>query len=281
MLTRVIFNQKGGVGKSSIAVNLASISASQGLRTLLIDLDPQCNATQYILDEQAVDDTTLQNPIITPNIETFFAQTLQNNPPNATTLFPFSVVINDTPAVSIQDCVHMTRFDQLAIIPASPLLNELLSSLESKHKIYKLRDSIATLANNFDRVYIDTPPAFNFLTLSALIASDSVIVPFDCDVFSKRALQTLVANVVETRQDHNPDLYIEGIVVNQFDPRANLPTQVVQSLLDEGYPVLDAKLSPSVMMKESHHANLPLIYLNPKHKLTQQFMALYAEIERE
>lgn len=161
------------------------------------------------------------------------------------------------------------------------VLGEILHQLESKHKILKLKEGLASLTRQFDRVYIDTPPAFNFFTLSALIASDSVIVPFDCDVFSKRALQTLVANVVETRQDHNPNLYIQGIVVNQFDPRANLPNQVVQGLLDEGYPVFNAKLSPSVMMKESHHANVPLIYFNVKHKLTQQFLDLYNEIESQ
>ena len=117
--------------------------------------------------------------------------------------------------------------------------------------------------------------------MSALIAADFVLVPFDCDIFSQRALQTLLQNVIETRQDHNDHLLIEGIIVNQFDPRAKLPAQIVQSLVDDGYPVMAAKLSPSVMMKESHHANLPLIYLNDKHKLTRQFLALYHEIESD
>lgn len=281
MLTRVIFNQKGGVGKSSIAVNLASISASQGHRTLLIDLDPQCNATQYLLGDKLAEMAKTENTqIIQPNIETFFSQTLQTATTTATMLFafPFSAMLpNDKKGLA--ECVHATEFANLAVVPASPVLGEILHQLESKHKIMKLKEGLASIAENFDRVYIDTPPAYNFFTLSALIAGDRVIVPFDCDVFSKRALQTLVENVLETRQDHNPDLTIEGIVVNQFDPRANLPKQVVQSLVDEGYPVLNAKLSPSVLMKESHHQNLPLIYLNPKHKLTQQFVGLYEELE--
>lgn len=276
MLTRVIFNQKGGVGKSSIAVNLASISASQGLHTLLIDLDSQCNATQYLLGEYGGDHENQQQ---TPTIATFFLQTLQANTPNPALLFALPLGATTSEQKALSDCIIATPFDKLSLIASSPELGEMLHPLESKHKILKLKEGLASLADSFDRVYIDTPPAFNFFTLSALIASDSVIVPFDCDVFSKRALQTLVANVVETRQDHNPKLYIEGIVVNQFDPRANLPTQVVQSLLDEGYPVFNAKLSPSVMMKESHHANLPLIYFNAKHKLTQQFLDLYHEIE--
>lgn len=271
MLTRVIFNQKGGVGKSSIAVNLAAISAAQGLRTLLIDLDPQCNATQYLLGET--------ESLLTITIADFFNQLLLPNVPSPTALFalPFGAATHEQSG--LQACILPTQFDNLSVIASSPTLGEILHQLENKHKIMKLKESLALLMDEFDRVYIDTPPAFNFFTLSALIASDSVIVPFDCDVFSKRALQTLVANVIETRQDHNPNLYIQGIVVNQFDPRANLPSQVVQNLLEEGYPVFKAKLSPSVIMKASHHTNLPLIYFQPMHKLTQQFIDLYHEIE--
>lgn len=281
MLTRVIFNQKGGVGKSSIAVNLAAISAANGHRTLLIDLDPQCNATQYLLGDKIVSDDELNHTsIITPNIETFFAQTLQSSPPNHPLLFsfPFASGNNDN-LVSLANCVHTTVFANLFIVPSSPTLGEILYQLESKHKIYKLRDNLAQLADSFDRVYIDTPPAFNFFTMSALIASQRIIVPFDCDVFSKRALQSLVQNVVETQQDHNETLYIEGIVVNQYDPRANLPKQVVQDLMEQGYPIFNTKLSPSVIMKQSHEENRPLIFMDNKHKLTQQFIQLYHELE--
>lgn len=277
MLTRVIFNQKGGVGKSSIAVNLAAISAHAGFRTLLIDLDTQGNASQYLLGEKAITDS--KTPTLTPNIETFFAQTLQAAPSTSSMLFAFPFGSGSTGEVNLPDCIHATDFDNLYVIPSSASLGNILHQLESKHKIYKLRDGLKRLTQDFDRVYIDTPPAFNFFSLSALIAADRVIVPFDCDVFSKRALQSLVHNVLETRQDHNPDLGIEGIVVNQFDPRANLPRQVVQSLMDEGYPIFDAKLSPSVLMKQSHQLNLPLIYLEPNHKLSQQFLALFQQLE--
>ena len=278
MLTRVIFNQKGGVGKSSIAVNLAAMSAHQGLRTLLIDLDPQCNATQYIIGDAATD--IHPTHITEPNIENFFSQTLQaaSSPMPMMFAFPFGGMTGSRNQ-GLEHCIHTTRFDNLSVIPASPMLADILQPLESKHKIYKLKDGLNLLSQQFDRVYIDTPPAFNFFTLSALIAADRVIVPFDCDIFSKRALQTLVQNILETRQDHNSDLLIEGIIVNQFDPRANLPKEVVQTLVNEGYPVYDTKLSPSIIMKQSHHQSLPLIYLDPKHKLTQQYAALYQEIE--
>ena len=275
MLAWVIFNQKGGVGKSSIAVNLAALSANAGLRTLLIDLDSQGNASQYLLGDSAIADQN--TPVLEPNIETFFAQTLQTAPNMFA--FPFGGA-SITSEVNLPDCIHATNFDNLYVIPSSPGLGNILHQLESKHKIYKLRDGLKRLAHDFDRVYIDTPPAFNFFSLSALIAADRVIVPFDCDVFSKRALQSLVHNVLETRQDHNPDLGIEGIVVNQFDPRANLPREVVQSLADEGYPIFESKLSPSVIMKKSHEQNLPLVYLDPNHKLSQQFLALFEQLEQ-
>ena len=105
------------------------------------------------------------------------------------------------------------------------------------------------------------------------------MIPFDCDVFSKRALQTLIENVLETQDDHNDRLEIEGIVVNQFQSQAKLPREVVQQLKDEGLPVLESMLPPSVLMKESHQKNLPLIHLASEHKLTLAYVTLFGEIE--
>ena len=97
--------------------------------------------------------------------------------------------------------------------------------------------------------------------------------------FSKRALQTLIENVLETQDDHNDRLEIEGIVVNQFQSQAKLPREVVQQLKDEGLPVLASMLPPSVLMKESHQKNLPLIHLASEHKLTLAYVTLFGEIE--
>ena len=115
--------------------------------------------------------------------------------------------------------------------------------------------------------------------MSALIAADRVLIPFDCDVFSKRALQSLIENVLETQDDHNANLQIEGIVVNQYQAQAKLPREVVQQLKDEGLPVLNSMLPPSVLMKESHQKNLPLIHLASEHKLTVAYVTLFNEIE--
>lgn len=277
MRTRVVFNQKGGVGKSSITVNLAAISAHQGLKTLLIDLDPQANSSQYVLGDDAT--YSSDKPALEPNIENYFEDVLGNQQSKGLLGNAIGSILKSR-SKGLESYVHQSSFKHLDVIPASPTLGALAHALESKHKIYKLRDALQQLSGHYDRVFIDTPPAFNFFTLSALIAANRVLIPFDCDVFSKRALQTLIENVIETQDDHNEGLEIEGIVVNQFQAQAKLPREVVQQLKDECLPVLDSMLPPSILMKESHQKNLPLIHLATDHKLTQAYQSLFNEIEQ-
>jgi chromosome partitioning protein len=254
-MIRVVFNQKGGVGKSSITTNLAAISAAYGYRTLLVDLDSQCNTSQYVLGAGA------ESP--EDNIADYYQQTLGFN------LFRREPM----------DFVHDTNFENLYIVPGHHDLLDIESKLQSKHKIYKLRDLLGELGSEFDRIYIDTPPAFNFYSLSALIAADKVLIPFDCDAFSRKALYALLANIQETQEDHSEKLALEGIVVNQFQPRANQPQRIVDALTEEGLPLFNSYLCSSVKMRESHEAAEPLIYCANSHKLTQQFIALFEEIE--
>ncbi|NBC19328.1 MAG: AAA family ATPase [Bacteroidetes bacterium] len=253
-MRRVIFNQKGGVGKSSIAVNLAALSAERGHRTLLIDLDAQCNATQYVLDDAEVEATAAD----------FFEQFLS-----------FRLLTRN-----VEEFIVSTPFPNLDVLPAAPELRELESRLESKYKIYKLREALDALDDDaYEAVYIDTPPALNFYTLSALIAADTCLIPFDCDEFARHALYGLLDTVRELRADHNERLEVEGIVVNQFDVRANLPKRVVQELRAEELPVLDTLIPASVKMRESHERATPLVYFAPQHKLTQRLSDLYDELQ--
>jgi len=254
-MQHVVFNQKGGVGKSTITCNLAAISASQGLRTLVIDLDSQGNSTRYLLGAEVPDDL--------PNVAEFFEQSLK-------------FTIRDKTA---SEYIVATPFENLDLLPSSPLLDELHSKLESRHKIYKLRDALEQLGETYDQIYIDTPPALNFYTRSALIAAQGCLIPFDCDDFSRRALYTLLENVQEIKADHNEALEVEGIIVNQFQPRANLPQRLVQELIDEGLPVLQPYLSSSVKIRESHEQNTPMIFLEPNHKLTLEYVELHNSIK--
>lgn len=274
-MRRVVFNQKGGVGKSSITVNLAAISAARGKRTLVIDLDSQSNSSQYLLGEKAT--YGQHNPVLEPNIETFFDEVLNASQSKGLIGSALGSILKNKER-GLDAVIHGTPFDNLFVIPSSPNLGALEHALQSKHKIFKLRDALNELDSQYDEIFIDTPPAFNFFTLSALIAAQKVIIPFDCDVFSRRALQTLLENVVETRSDHNPQLEVQGIVVNQFQSQAKLPREVVQELKDEGLPVFDTMLPTSVIMKESHQKNKPLIHLNADHKLTQAYVSLFDEI---
>ena len=252
-MRRVVFNQKGGVGKSTITCNLAAISAASGVRTLVIDLDPQGNSTQYLLGGAAGK--------VSPNLANFYDQMLS-----------FSFVTRKTDAF-----IHATPFENLHIMPSHSDLDAMQGKLESRYKIYKLRDALKEL-NSYGAVYIDTPPALNFYTRSALIAADRCLIPFDCDDFSRRALYSLLDNVREIQHDHNAGLKVEGIVINQYQSRASLPQQLVRELIEEGLPVLRSYLSPSVKVRESHQHAMPLIHLDAGHKVAQEFVALHQEL---
>lgn len=253
-MRRVVFNQKGGVGKSSITVNLAAVSAAKGHRTLVVDLDAQANSTHYLLGRPAVE---LEN-----SVADLFEQTVSFN------LFskePF-------------DFVHETAYPNLYIMPSSPELENLHGKLESRYKIYKLKEALEALEEDFDEIFIDTPPALNFYTRSALIAAQRCLIPFDCDDFSRQALYTLLSTIQEIKEDHNDGLEVDGIVANQFQPRARLPQQLLDELIAEDLPVLPVHLSASVKMRESHQVAKPLIHMAASHKLTQQFVDLYQVI---
>ncbi len=255
-MRRVVFNQKGGVGKSSIACNLAAVSAAEGYRTLLIDLDAQGNSSHYL--------TGLSGNELPVGIADFFKQVLSSG-------------LTKKGRVDIYE----TPFDNLHLVTATPELAELQPKLEQKHKINKLRKLLSELSADYDHIYLDTPPALNFYTVSALIAADRVLIPFDCDSFSRQALYGLLEEIDELREDHNEKLQVEGIVVNQFQPRASLPQQMLDELIAEGMPVLPVYLNSSVKMRESHQACMPLIHLDPKHKLSQQFVELHRHLNAD
>lgn len=253
-MRRVIFNQKGGVGKSTITCNLAAISAEQGKRTLVIDLDPQANSTQYLLGHNA------HNYL--PTIVDYFQHVLK---------LSFH-------ASKADQYIHPTPFKNLSILPASPKLETLLTKLDARKKTYKLK-SLLDKIGPFDNIFIDTPPALNFFTRSALIAADTCLIPFDCDQFSRDAIYHLLRGVMSIQENYNPDIRVEGVVVNQFQPSAALPQKLINELLNEDLPVIPTYLSSSIVVKESHNACMPLIHFSKLHKLTKEFIDVYQYLE--
>jgi chromosome partitioning protein len=248
----VVFNQKGGVGKSTIAANLAAVAASRGERTLLVDLDPQANASQYVLGPVAAE--------ARPNLVDVFEEGLS-----------FRLFKTDAKLF-----VHPSPFPKLDIVPSHHAVEGLIPKLESRHKIFRIREVVDALG--YGTVFFDTPPAFNVLTLSALVAADRVLIPFDCDDFARRAIAPLLERIEEVRADHNPRLKVEGVVVNQFQGRANFPQQAVDELIADGLPVLEPYISSSVRIRESHHAARPMVFFEAGHKVTAEFEGLYEQV---
>ena len=226
----------------------------KGFKTLLIDLDVQGNSSHYLGIDLNTESLTVAD---------MFKQT----------------VGWFTKTLTAEDFIHPSEFENLYVMPASPALADIERELESRYKMYKLRDTLKEIDGNFDRIYIDTPPNFNFYSKAALIAADSFLIPFDCDDFSAQAIQRLLDNVMELKSDHNPELTCEGIIINQFNSQANLPRQLVADLKAKGLPVLNTHLSASVKIRESHSRRKPLNFYAPSHKLSRQFESLLDELE--
>lgn len=254
-MRRVIFNQKGGVGKTTIACNLAAVSAAKGKQTLLIDIDPQAHSTRYLLGAEAQE--------IKPTILDYFEESM----------YSLYSGVGD-----IRSYIHSTPFENLDVMPAANGLAELETQLESRFDMFQLRDPLDSLTD-YKYIYFDTPPALNFFTRAALIAGDRCLIPFDCDDFSKQALTMLIENVKEIRKEYNTKLKVEGIIVNHFQSRAKFSQQIVDELIMEGFPLLKMHLTTSVKIRESRYKSKPLVFYVPKHKLTSQFQALFKNLE--
>jgi chromosome partitioning protein len=251
-----VYNKKGGVGKTTVVCNLAAIYAVRGRRTLVVDLDPQANATRYLLGDGA--------NAVAPTVVDYFESSLG-----------FSLFGSGERALDA--FVVRTPFAGLDLVAAHRDLDGLESKLQARYKILKLRDGLRAL--DYDEVFIDTPPAMDFYSMSALVAADRCLIPFDCDEFSRHALYALKGHVREVAADHNAGLSLEGIVVNQYDGRARLPQQLVEELESEGFRLLRPFLSSSVRVRESHQHARPLVHYAPAHKLTAQYQELVDGLE--
>jgi chromosome partitioning protein len=255
-MQRAVFNQKGGVGKTSITCNLAAAFAKAGRRVLVVDLDAQANASQYLLGDAITE--------VTKTVADFFESTLSFK------------LFKET----LREAVYPTPWAGLSVVAADKSLGELQPKLEGRYKIFKLREAIAGLTQDLGitDVFYHTPPALNFYAMSALIASDRVLIPFDCDAFSAEALATVMDVIQEVASDHQPQLQAEGVIINHFQAGAKVPQAAIDRLIAQSFPVLTPYLSGSVVMRESHGAHAPLAFFKPKHKLAEEYAALAARL---
>jgi len=250
-MTRIIAvaNQKGGVGKTTTSVNLAASLALSGCRVLLVDLDPQGNATMG----SGVDKTRLE--------------------------------------LSVYDwLVHGARLDDLRrpcpagfeIVPSNIELTAAeveLQRLEQREQRLKL--ALQQAANRYDYVLIDCPPSLNMLTLNALVASESVLIPMQCEYYALEGLSALLDTIEGVRRRANPQLRIEGILRTMYDPRSSLTRDVSRQLLKFfGDKVFRTVIPRNVRLAEAPSHGLPVVLYDRQSRGAVAYMALAGELKR-
>jgi chromosome partitioning protein len=243
-----IANQKGGVGKTTTAVNLSACIAQTGKRVLLMDVDPQGNATSGLgLDKDAV--------------------------PNSV----YDVLINGLP---ISDTLNDTMLDTLKLCPANiQLAGAEIEMVPLPERERRLKSALSGLREQFDIVIIDCPPSLSLLTLNALTAADSVIMPIQCEYFALEGVSQLVRTVALVQKNFNPALEIEGVVLTMFDARTNLAVQVVDEIKKHFKGMVYPAFIPrNIRLGEAPSHGLPIILYDAKSKGAEAYIDLADEV---
>jgi len=249
-LSRVlaIANQKGGVGKTTTAINLAASLAANDFRILVIDSDPQGNATSGL--GIAKD-------------------------PNRPSLY--HVLLGDTPA---KKAIVATELDGLFLVSADKnLVGSNLELIDIPNREFRLRERIAEIREDFRYIIIDCPPALDLLTLNALIAADSVLVPIQCEFFALEGVSELMDTIERIRDSFQHPLAIEGILLTMFDDRTNLTRQVAADLKDFfGNQVFTTVIPRSIKLAEAPSFGKPILTYDPRSKGAESYIRLAKEI---
>ena len=242
-----VTNQKGGVGKTTTAVNLSACIAAMGKRVLLVDIDPQGNATSG-LGQSGADGATV-----------------------------YDVLIGGAAA---RDALLDTGFDGLGLIPTAIELAGAeieLVGMENREKL--LKAALEPLRGDYDYIFIDCPPSLSLLTLNALAAADSVLIPIQCEYYALEGVGQLVNTIKLIRKRLNPDLAVEGILLTMYDGRTNLCAQVVQEVRshfrDEAFAVM---IPRNVRLSEAPSYGLPIHLYDAKCSGAQAYRELAREL---
>jgi chromosome partitioning protein len=245
MTVLALTNQKGGVGKTTTAVNLAACLAVSGQRVLLIDLDPQANATSGLGQSRAAVPST------------------------------YEVLLGQAEAATA--LLHARP--NLDLLPATvALAGAEVELVAIERREFRLRTALQSLRGNYDYVLIDCPPSLGLLTVNALVAADSVIVPVQCEYFALEGLARLISTIDVVRKGLNPSLRLNGLVMTMYDPRVNLARQVVQEVQTH-FPSAYRTLIPrSVRLSEAPSQGRPIIEYDSSSRAANAYREFAAEV---
>jgi chromosome partitioning protein len=241
-----VVNQKGGVGKTTTAVNLAASVAAAEQRTLLIDMDPQGNASSGCGVRSGTRERTI-----------------------------YDVLIGEVP---MSEVLVATEVPLLFVAPATQdLVAVEIELVDDPKRALKLKAALAPLLDQFDQIFIDCPPSLGLLTVNALAAADAVLVPLQCEYYALEGLTHLMATIDRVKNGMNTDLEVDGVVLTMFDPRNNLAHQVAEEVKRHFF-VFDSVIPRNVRLSEAPSHGKPVILYDVQSKGAQGYLSLAREL---
>ena len=241
-------NQKGGVGKTTSAINTAVAIGLKGKKTLLLDCDPQGNASSGV--------------------------GIRRNRIGATT---YDILIG---RVRAEDAIIKTEYKNLSVLPSSmPLAAAELELADLEDRAFRLKNALESVKNDYDYIFIDCPPSLGMLTINALTASDGVIVPMQCEYFSLEGLTQILSTVKQVKRLYDPDLSLTGILITMHNGRLNLSVQVLDELKKHyADKLFSTPISRNVRLSEAPSFGMPIQYYDKYSKGSSAYDDIAAEL---